>query len=213
MDGCKRCGRLDATLRGASFAYTISIIVMTFFNRSGGGIYCAPCRRKVGALYTAISVICGWWGFPWGPIRTIHAISSNSAGGRQDRQYNANLLRTVAIELLRIEDKSGAIEALQASLEQRDDGDLRRFLWQLQGDVTIAAAQPLRTSGGFRPGQIVTCTMGAIDLLSEPAEDGHRIGISADSGIVTRIETDWVEIRTPEGHTGWVPISTVECRQ
>lgn len=32
--------------------------------------------------YSLVSLLFGWWGIPWGPIYTVVALWSNSAGGR-----------------------------------------------------------------------------------------------------------------------------------
>jgi hypothetical protein len=46
-----------------------------------------PLRPKsVGAfcylsVLTILTLVTGWWGFPWGPVRTIQALGSNLSGG------------------------------------------------------------------------------------------------------------------------------------
>ena len=37
------------------------------------------------AMATAITVLLGWWGIPWGPIQSIAAITRNLRGGRRQR--------------------------------------------------------------------------------------------------------------------------------
>ena len=65
------------------FEYCISIIVLTFkrgsavhFIRAGEGTF----LKSLG--YTLVSLLLGWWGFPWGPIYTISTVSTNLSGGR-----------------------------------------------------------------------------------------------------------------------------------
>lgn len=134
VGGCEKCGRLDPTLRGARFLYTISLVFMTR-RHSVGGVYCKSCRMKAGVKYTLISAVMGWWGFPWGPIYTLQSIGVNVFGGEQDRELNANLLLAVAGELIEQGDKEGAISALDESLRLNNDGDARRVLWSLQGEL------------------------------------------------------------------------------
>jgi hypothetical protein len=35
-----------------------------------------------GMKYTAISLIMGWWGIPWGPIYTCKSLYMNLSGGK-----------------------------------------------------------------------------------------------------------------------------------
>ena len=71
--------------RGAVFVmyqYCISIIFVTFKRPSA--IYFIPVggsRFIKGLPFTALSLVFGWWGFPWGPIYTIGSLARNSAGG------------------------------------------------------------------------------------------------------------------------------------
>jgi len=65
------------------FLYCISILIMTFkrpsdvhFVRSGE----STLGRSLG--YTLLSLVLGWWGFPWGPIYTIEALFTNLGGGK-----------------------------------------------------------------------------------------------------------------------------------
>ena len=65
------------------YQYCISVLVMTFKRSSGiHFIKSGHSRVSPGALYTTISLICGWWGIPWGPIWTITTVSTNFGGGK-----------------------------------------------------------------------------------------------------------------------------------
>ena len=65
------------------YQYCISILIMTFKRSSkvflvkNGG-----STMKNGLLYTLISFIFGWWGFPWGPIYTVTSLITNFRGGK-----------------------------------------------------------------------------------------------------------------------------------
>jgi hypothetical protein len=212
LEGCGRCGRVDATLRGTSFMYAVSVVLFTFSNGAGAGIYCASCRKKEAAKYSLLSALVGWWGFPWGPIRTVHAIGRNSAGGHQDRDFNADLLRAVAAELLERDDKPGAVEALGESLRLRDDPALHEFLWHLTGEALTeipATAEPV-----LMPGELVRCAEGTVPLRAAPRADEQPVGIlDAEDAVVTRTADGWLEVRVPGGSWGWVPSSVVEARR
>jgi hypothetical protein len=71
--------------RGAKFvvySYCISILVMTF--KRGSDIHFVRAGESavgVGMKYTILSLVAGWWGFPWGPIYTIGSLVTNLQGG------------------------------------------------------------------------------------------------------------------------------------
>lgn len=65
------------------YQYCISIVVMTF--RRSSGVYFIKANENavvVGAGYTLLSLVAGWWGIPWGPIYTIGALVTNFRGGK-----------------------------------------------------------------------------------------------------------------------------------
>jgi hypothetical protein len=64
------------------FKYTISIIVMTF--RRPSDIYFIKSIDNAvvkGLPFTLLSLVFGWWGFPWGLIYTPGALYTNLSGG------------------------------------------------------------------------------------------------------------------------------------
>jgi hypothetical protein len=64
------------------YSYCISILVLTFKQPSAiHFVRSDESRFLKGLPYTMISMIVGWWGFPFGIIYTIWCIISNSAGG------------------------------------------------------------------------------------------------------------------------------------
>ena len=72
--------------RGAQFViyqYCISIVVMTF-KRPSHIYFVRSDQSKItkGLLYSLISLVFGWWGFPWGPIYTIGSFITNFGGGK-----------------------------------------------------------------------------------------------------------------------------------
>ena len=71
--------RLDAKLR--QYQTTVSCLLFTFVKPSR--IYVDGHENCFfGALRcTVVSVLFGWWGFPWGPLHTIGSILGNLFGG------------------------------------------------------------------------------------------------------------------------------------
>jgi hypothetical protein len=65
------------------FAYTISLLIVTF--RDTSGVYLIRSgENTVGKsfLFTIVSFLIGWWGIPWGPKYTIQALRTNLRGGK-----------------------------------------------------------------------------------------------------------------------------------
>lgn len=64
------------------YRYTISLWVVTFYLRSR--VYRVSSKKIAilrGIPYSLLSLLLGWWGIPWGPIRTIQSIIINLRGG------------------------------------------------------------------------------------------------------------------------------------
>lgn len=64
------------------FAYTVSMILVTFKRESG--IYIIKAGEKTikkSLSYTLVTFLFGWWGIPSGPKRTIQSIRTNLGGG------------------------------------------------------------------------------------------------------------------------------------
>ncbi len=68
--------------RFVQYHYAVSAILFTFRNLSD--IYFIPpdgSSVKNGLKYSALSLLVGWWGIPFGPIMTPSAILINFRGG------------------------------------------------------------------------------------------------------------------------------------
>jgi hypothetical protein len=71
--------------RGAKFVYftyCVSLLIVTF--RRPSDVYFIRAGESAvvrGLPFTLISLIGGWWGIPWGPIRTVQCLHSNLTGG------------------------------------------------------------------------------------------------------------------------------------
>ena len=79
------------------FPYVISIVVLTF--RRSSDIYFVRAGENAvakGLSYTLITLFLGWWGFPWGLIRTPMALYTNLTGGKDVTREVLAQLRPVA---------------------------------------------------------------------------------------------------------------------
>jgi len=68
--------------RFVMFQYCISVILITF--RRSSDIYLIRHNQSAwqrGLGFTALSLVAGWWGIPWGPIYTIGSVAKNLGGG------------------------------------------------------------------------------------------------------------------------------------
>ena len=80
------------------YAFTISLIVVTFKRTSG--VYLIrgnESRTSKGLPFTIISCLFGWWGIPFGPKYTLESILTNSKGGKD---VTDEVMSTVAGHLL-----------------------------------------------------------------------------------------------------------------
>ncbi len=81
MSGAELQSELDRGAKFVVYQYCVSILIMTFMRPSGIYFVRAGEHGK-GWMFTLLSAVAGWWGIPWGPIRTIQAIVTNVQGGK-----------------------------------------------------------------------------------------------------------------------------------
>jgi hypothetical protein len=85
-DGLSKAQVQEEVQRGGKFVfyqYCVSVIVVTF--KRSSSIYflkAGESRLTKGLLFSAVSLLTGWWGIPWGPIYTVQTIAKNFSGGR-----------------------------------------------------------------------------------------------------------------------------------
>lgn len=64
------------------FECCFSAVVVTV--RRESGVYLTnswQTRYSIGLVYSAVALLCGPWGVPWGPILTARAVWTNLTGG------------------------------------------------------------------------------------------------------------------------------------
>jgi|SRR6516162_3207790 hypothetical protein len=76
-------GELQRGARLVVFEYCVSVLIMTF-KRSTDIHLVRPGESAVmkGLPWTLLSLLFGWWGFPWGLIYTPATLARNLGGGR-----------------------------------------------------------------------------------------------------------------------------------
>lgn len=78
---CPICANNSAPLNAILASRAISFIVMTSFDRTPV-IGCVSCLERRANKASTISALAGWWGIPWGPIRTVQALIQNQGEKR-----------------------------------------------------------------------------------------------------------------------------------
>ena len=73
-------------IRYVTYRYALSLFFFTYSGQSNVIELAAGQSAWVRGLpYTVLSLLLGWWGLPWGPIRTLQALITNLGGGEDVR--------------------------------------------------------------------------------------------------------------------------------
>ena len=74
---------LDRGAKFVVFQYCVSILVRTY-KRPSKIYFLRPEDNALlkGLSFSVVSLLFGWWGFPYGPIWTIGTIATNFRGGK-----------------------------------------------------------------------------------------------------------------------------------
>ena len=149
---CQGCGRFDHTLRFVAFPYVISIVIMSF-KRFEAGIFCHSCRSVKSTKCAVISLLFGWWGFPFGIFWTLEALIVNLLRGKTPKEENQQLLKQLAwvnAILGRVDEAKAALRDL---LKYGVDTEASKFRDEL--NISYPTVQPARVSR-FRFGYFAT---------------------------------------------------------
>lgn len=87
---CSACGKVTAQPRYAIF-YVVKSYIFATSRSAIQGIFCSACAEKKAFKASALTWLLGWWGFPYGPIWSIHALFHNMIGGIRPPNINARL--------------------------------------------------------------------------------------------------------------------------
>ncbi len=68
--------------RFVAYTYCFSVLIMTF-KRHSGIHFIRPGQSGARAAWgwSALTMLAGWWGFPWGPVYSISTLYQNCRGG------------------------------------------------------------------------------------------------------------------------------------
>lgn len=79
-----------------NFKVVSSALFVTTIHDIGGDIRHSAIRGIIATVWT---LLFGWWGLPWGPIRTIQGLITNLIGGEKQTVHEAMLFAEAALEL------------------------------------------------------------------------------------------------------------------
>ena len=86
---CPLCGSKEQKLNG-TIAHTImSFLVITSY-KTESVIACPPCLDKKNDSALMSSALLGWWGIPWGLLKTPTYIYRNIKAKQQNHMINSN---------------------------------------------------------------------------------------------------------------------------
>lgn len=88
---CSFCEKVSAQPRYIIFFEVKSFLVITTRN-TVQGIFCPDCAQKKVIKPTLVTWLIGWWGFPFGILYSLQAITVNLFGGKKPKDINANIL-------------------------------------------------------------------------------------------------------------------------
>ena len=97
---CPSCGATTERLNATMTSEVMSFIFFTTYNRKIK-VGCPDCLDKANNNALTKTAVLGWWGFPWGIIRTPQAITLNLKSKRTNHlpEHN-NYLRSFALSAI-----------------------------------------------------------------------------------------------------------------
>lgn len=114
---CPICHSAAEPLNATVASKVSSFIFLTTWKEKLA-IACPNCLDKLSESATSHSIIVGWWGIPWGIIRTVKAISSNKKMAKSHHvPYPNAVLKGFVVNHVRSLDKvKGNVNQLHAFL-------------------------------------------------------------------------------------------------
>jgi hypothetical protein len=118
---CPSCGSMTERLNGTLTGEAMSFIFFTTYNKKIK-VGCPLCLDKANNNAITKTAVLGWWGFPWGVIRTPLAIALNLKSKRTNHLPDHNsYLRSFALSVIgELETYKGNKEKLQQILVRQN---------------------------------------------------------------------------------------------
>lgn len=113
---CPICRSSTQPLNAALTSKVISFLVVTTWKKQFA-IACPTCLDKLNRDASISTAVLGWWGFPWGIIRTIQALIANGKMEKTNHVPYANaLLKAFVVgnvgRIEAVRDNAGDLQAL-----------------------------------------------------------------------------------------------------
>jgi hypothetical protein len=86
---CPTCGSSASKLNGTLISEVMSFIVFTQYTKKLK-IACSDCLDKANSNALAKTAALGWWGIPWGIVRTVQAIEQNIRSKKTNHSSESN---------------------------------------------------------------------------------------------------------------------------
>lgn len=86
---CPSCGTTSVKLNGTMTSEVASYLVITQ-SKKKLRIACPVCLDKANNDATTKTLLLGWWGIPWGVVRTIQAVIHNTRRKKTNRLDSPN---------------------------------------------------------------------------------------------------------------------------
>jgi hypothetical protein len=94
---CPICRSTAQPLNATLTSKVMSFLVLTTWKKQFA-IACPACLDKLNRDASTTSALLGWWGFPWGIIRTIQALISNGKMAKTNHaSYPNHLLKSFVV--------------------------------------------------------------------------------------------------------------------
>ena len=112
--GCPSCGNTTEPLNATMTGEVMSFIFFTTYNKKLK-VGCPHCLDKANNNALTKTALLGWWGFPWGVIRTPQAIALNLKSKRTNHLQDHNdYLRSFTLSVIgELETYKGNTEKLE----------------------------------------------------------------------------------------------------
>lgn len=97
---CPICGSATERLNGTMTGEVMSFVFFTWYKKKVK-VGCPHCLDKANENALITTAVLGWWGFPWGLVRTPQAILLNIKSKRTNHAYEHNkYLRTFVLSII-----------------------------------------------------------------------------------------------------------------